>query len=239
MNAQEKQEILIKAKDFFRENVAKNHIKNVKLLNKLSSFNYNPFLMDYNATFMTGNNEAKSIARNLVYARAMVTSINTSFGTHMQTFCSKVLSGFASVVSGIDIEFVDHVDDRRKYCQTKLGPQTINKDDIETIKGHFTQIKRLAHTNSMDLQYGDLVVGVFYGTEDQLSSMYMQLKEDYPVFVGEEFWYRLTGDKDFYRELIQAFGEVAEEAEGKELMEQVISELAEDIQKNYKDKGLL
>ncbi|HSW88574.1 MAG TPA: PmeII family type II restriction endonuclease [Candidatus Saccharimonadales bacterium] len=239
MTEQEKKDILIKARAFFKETVAKNHIKNVKKLNKLSTFKYNPFLMDYNATFLTGNSSPESIARQLVYARAMVTSINTSFGTHMQTFCSKVLSGFASVVSGIDIEFVDHLDNRKKYCQTKLGPQTINNDDIKTVKDHFTSIKRLAQVNSMELQYSDLIVGVFYGTEKQLSSMYKQIQQDYPVYVGKEFWHRLTGDENFYAELIDSFGEVAKEADGKDLLEEVIKELAEDIQKNYLDKGLL
>ncbi len=239
MNDQEKKEILIKAREFFKDTVAKNHIINLKKLNKLSKFNYNPFLMDYNATFLTGNSDSKSIARQLVYARAMVTSINTSFGTHMQKFCSKVLSGFASVVEGIDIEFIDHLDNRKKYCQTKLGPQTINKDDIKTIKDHFTHIKRLAQTNSMDLQYGDLIVGVFYGTEKQLSSMYKQMQQEYPVYVGKEFWQRLTGDENFYSELINAFGEVAKEADGKDLLEKVIGELATDIKENYIDKGLL
>ena len=96
MTEQEKKNILLKARAFFKDTVAKNHVKNVKKLHKLSAFNYNPFLMDYNATFLTGKSDPESIARQLIYARAMVTSINTSFGTHMQAFCSKVLSGFAS-----------------------------------------------------------------------------------------------------------------------------------------------
>ena len=175
MTEQEKKEILLKAQIFFKETVAKNHITNVKKLNKLARFKYNPFLLDYKAAFLTGNNDPISIARQLIYVRTMGHSIDTSFGTHMQKFCSKVLSGFSSVVSGIDIEFIDHIDKRKKYCQTKLGPQTINKDDITTIKDHFIHIKRLAQTNSMELQYGDLVVGVFYGTEKQLSrtTLYM------------------------------------------------------------------
>ena len=65
MNELEKKEILIKAQTFFKDTVAKNHIRNVKKLNKLSTFKYNPFLMDYNATFLTGNSDPKSIARQL------------------------------------------------------------------------------------------------------------------------------------------------------------------------------
>jgi hypothetical protein len=38
-----------------------------------------------------------------------------------------------SVVHGIDIEFIDAIDGRKKYCQLKSGPSTINKDDVVTI----------------------------------------------------------------------------------------------------------
>lgn len=48
-----------------------------------------------------------------------------------------------SVGGGIDIEFVDSFDDRKKYCQLKSGPNTINKDDVITIKNHFQGIKTL------------------------------------------------------------------------------------------------
>jgi hypothetical protein len=157
----------------------------------------------------------------------------------MQRFCSKVLSGFGSVVAGIDIEFIDHLDNRKKYCQTKLGTQTINFDDIDTIHNHFQKVINLARTNALDVRVTDLIVGVFYGTEKQLSSMYNQVKQQYPVYVGAEFWERLTGDKNFYKELIDAFGEVAKEADGKELLEEVTTQLAKDIQENYMNKGLL
>jgi len=239
MTEQEKKEILEKAKIFFREHIGNNHIRNVKKLTKLASFDYNPFLLEYLANFLTGNGDPKSMAKTLIYPRVLGTSINTSFGTHMQRFCSTALSGFGSVVPGIDIEFTDHVDKRKKYCQTKLGTQTINFDDIETIRNHFQKVINLARTNSLDVRVNDLVVGVFYGTKEQLSSMYTNVMKDYTVYVGEEFWYRLTGDEKFYIELIDTFGEVAKDTDGKDLLEEVINELAEDIQKKYMDKGLL
>lgn len=239
MTEQEKKEILRKAKVFFQENIGNNHIRNVKKLNKLASFDYNPFLLNYLANFLTGNGDPKSIAKALIYPRVLGTSINTSFGTHMQRFCSSALSGFGSVVPGIDIEFVDHVDNRKKYCQNKLGTQTINFDDIETIRNHFQKVINLARTNSLDVRVTDLIVGVFYGTKEQLSGMYTNVMKEYSVYVGEEFWHRLTGDKNFYTELIETFGEVAKETDGKDLLEEVINELAIDIKENYLDKGLL
>ena len=32
------------------------------------------------------------------------------------------------------------IDGEKKYCQLKSGPDTINKDDVETIAGHFKSV---------------------------------------------------------------------------------------------------
>src|SRR5699024_6610115 len=117
--------------------IAPSHIANTKKLKKLKDFDLNPFLHKYKASFLTGNDDPESIARALVYPRVLGQSINTTFGNKLQKFCSEVLEGFASTTSGIDIEYIDKLDGRRKYCQIKAGPNTINKDDVETIKGHF------------------------------------------------------------------------------------------------------
>jgi hypothetical protein len=29
-------------------------------------------------------------------------------------------------------------------------------------------------------------------------------KHDYPVIIGKDFWHRLTGDPDFYQDLLEA-----------------------------------
>ncbi|KXG44739.1 hypothetical protein U473_12420 [Tepidibacillus decaturensis] len=121
-------------------------------LNDLSEFNVNPFLLLYNANYLTGNNDAKSVAKSLIYPRVLGTSINTSFGTQFQYFISNTLSGYVSAIQGLDIEFVDQIDSRRKYCQLKAGPNTINKDDVQTIINHFNGVRNLART--IDCQLG-------------------------------------------------------------------------------------
>lgn len=228
---QHKTEIIEKWKNFFRQEIAASHRKNTLKLARLKEFQRNPFLDTYKANFLSGNNSAESQARALVYARALSTSINTTFGVQLQKFCSDILSGYASTTSGIDIEFIDFIDGRRKYCQIKAGPNTINKDDVKTISDHFSGVKNLARTNHLDISFNDLVVGVFYGTERDLSSHYKRIKKEYPVYVGQEFWYRLTGDANFYNELIAAVNEVATEYDGRELLEQVITSLADEISK--------
>lgn len=225
-------EIIEKAKEFFKKEIVPSHITNTKKLTKLKEFNLNPFLDKYKASFLTGNDDPKSIAKALVYPRVLGTSINTTFGNKLQKFCSEVLEGFASTTSGIDIEFIDKVDGRRKYCQIKAGPNTINKDDVETIKGHFSGVKNLARTNNLSIGFNDLIVGLFYGTTKDLSGHYKTLNKEYPVIIGAEFWYRLTGEKDFYQRLTDAIGDVASEYDGTELMEQVIDALSKEIEEN-------
>lgn len=235
MTEREKQEILTKAKQFFKDKIVANHKKNTEKLSSLSAFQPNPFLEKYLAQFVFGKSDCESIAKTLIYPRVMGTSINTTFGTQMQFFCSDVLSGFASTTSGIDIEFDDQLDGRHKYCQIKAGPNTINKDDVTTIKDHFKAIKNLARTNNMrDFNVGtDCVVGIFYGKSDDPSTFYKSIAVDYPIYIGEEFWHRLTGDKAFYRELIDVISDVATEVDGTKILLKAISNLTLELeQKN-------
>lgn len=222
-------EIIVNAKKFFREEIAASHEANTRKLTKLKEFNLNPFLDKYKANFLTGNDSPESIAKALIYPRVLATSINTTFGNKMQKFCSSVLNSFASTTSGIDIEFIDMIDGNRKYCQIKAGPNTINKDDVATINGHFQTIKNLARTNNLNIGLNDLIVGVLYGEKDELSGHYKSIQQSHPVYIGQEFWYRLTGDKDFYSNLSDAMAEVAKEYDSTELLESVINELAKEI----------
>lgn len=232
MTEKERQEILVKAKIFFRDRIAAKHHDNTEKLKDINAFNVNPFLHNYLAKFVFGETTPEALAKALLYPRVMSTSITTTFGTQLQFFCNEVLSSFASTTSGIDIEFVDAIDGRKKYCQTKAGPQTINNDDVQTIKNHFIAIKNIAKTNRMmdfNPMY-DCVVGVFYGTEASLGPAYKKIAKDYPVFVGNDFWHRLTGDEAFYQELIQAFAEVADEIDGRQLMDEVIESLKKQLE---------
>lgn len=234
MTDAERNQILASAKTFFRTKIADSHRRRTEELT-LSKFDINPFLHKYVAQFAFGNSSAESMAKALIYPRVLGTSITTTFGNQLQSFCNEVLTSFASTTSGIDIEFIDALDGRRKYCQVKAGPNTINKDDVTTIKDHFRGVRNLARTNHLTLATTDCIVGVFYGTESSLSNNYKKINEDYPVFVGEEFWHRLTGDENFYYDLIDAFAEVADEMDSSAMLNSVIQRLAEDIAEQNED----
>lgn len=232
MEKVQKQAIIRSGKEYFRSVIIPNHLRNLEKLN-LSSFNFNPFLINYLAAFLCGNTEPESLARALVYPRILGTSLNTSFGQNIQVFISQLqeVVGGASGVDGIDIEFVDALDGRRKYCQCKAGPQTINKDDIATILGHFKYLMNKSRLDRMGLQFDDLVVGVLYGERVNLSANYKAIDAHYPVLCGTEFWERLTADKNFYYQLAKAFGEVVEEdgIDGSALILAKVNEIAQEI----------
>ena len=112
--------------------------------------------------------------------------------------------------------------------QLKSGPNTINKDDVETIAGHFTDVIHLSRTNNLRVTHEDLIVGVIYGKPNDLSNFYKKITKvhHYPVFIGQDFWHRLTGDPDFYDDLLGAIGSVAIEADFSKEFDEVVRTLA-------------
>jgi hypothetical protein len=151
----------------------------------------------------------------------------------IQKLISELFEGFGSTTAGIDIEFTDAIDGRKKYCQLKSGPNTINHDDVITIFGHFQGTINLARTNNLNIAINDMIVGVIYGEETELSSHYKSISNKYPVIVGKEFWHRLTGKEYFYYDLIDAVGEVALEVDGTKVLDSTINSLSKEIEDKF------
>ena len=235
MDNNKRKQIIENAKNFFRNEIVQSHIDGAcKRASTLSEYNINPFLFKYLANFLTGNDDPESIAKALVLPRILGSSINTSFGMKIQNLISTLFEGMGSTTQGIDIEFIDEIDGRKKYCQLKAGPNTINHDDVTTIINHFNGVRALARTNNLNVGINDMIVGVVYGEEAELSSHYKKIGHTYPVIIGKNFWHRLTGKENFYFELIDAIGEVALEVDASKVVEQTIITLAKEIKEKYK-----
>ena len=225
---------MLRAKEWMRSSLVSNHLNNTKKLSKLNKFKVNPFLWPYLANYYKGTTDYRALAEVLILPRALGTSITTSFGSETQRFISTVFTdSYGSVVSGIDIEFIDAVDGRKKYCQLKAGPSNLNKDSVKTVKDHFLAVKNLARTNNLPLQHNDMVLGILYGEPKEMNANIKAVEKEYPVYSGREFWHRFTGDKDFYEDLALAMAEVAEKIDGREVIEETINSLAEDIKQKY------
>lgn len=232
MTEEQKAAIIESGKNYFRTIIIPNHLKQLSRL-RLKDFNINPFLIHYLAAFLCGDTTPTSLAKALIYPRTLGTSINTSFGQNIQTFISSLeeVTGCASGIEGIDIEFIDCIDGRKKYCQLKAGPQTINKDDVATILGHFKYLLNKARLDKLRLQIDDLIVGILYGDKQSISANYKMIDAHYPVICGMEFWEHLTGDTNFYYRLSKAFGDVVEEEDidGSSLILEKVQEIAAEI----------
>ena len=90
-------------------------------------------------------------------------------------------------------------------------------------------MKNLARANGLQVSITDMIVGVFYGIPSELSGHYKEIDKEYPVFMGKEFWQRLTGDDRFYEDLYCAVGEVAQEADCRHILEETIYSLAKSL----------
>lgn len=235
MDERTKQEILEKARSWMRDELIPAHRANTLKLASLKEFTVNPFLWPYLAYYLEGDKSYRTLAKVLVYPRALGSSITTSFGSRAQQLITRLFSDtFGSGIPGIDVEFIDKLDGRRKYCQIKAGPNVINRDDVTTIKNHFKDLKNLAKTNSLtDLRTTDMMFCLLYGEPDEQNAFVKEVEEEYVVVMGQAFWHRFTGDPDFYKDLVKSLEEVAIEVNMKETVEGVIDSLALDIQKEY------
>ncbi len=238
MEAKKKKEILRRFKAWFLDTLVVKHKANTEKLVDLHEFDINPFLLYYLAAYLEGDDRPESLAKVLVLPRVLGTSITTSFGTNIQKFITEVLGEYGaegSIGSGLDIVFTDQIDNRTKYCQLKSGPNSLNRDDVKTVGDHFKRVKNLARTNNLDIGVQDLVFCLIYGAESEKNSFIRELEEDFVVYIGQDFWHRFTGDPDFYRDLINAAGDVAKEINMKQTVDDVITQISAKIEVHLKN----
>ncbi|NOS91719.1 MAG: restriction endonuclease [Cyclobacteriaceae bacterium] len=218
--------------DYFEINIFKKHVKASLAANaKLKSYNINPIVVKYLSRVLEGNYSPEGVAKALFYPRVLGTSINTSFGTRIQKMFVKLGIAKGSMIKGMDIEFIDKIDNREKWCQLKAGPNTINSEDVTPLIKKFTDTINLARTNHAmrGINNNDFIVGVLYGEPDELSMHYRKINEQHPVIIGNEFWHRLTGFPNFYSGLVVELHTSINSIDTKNLITEGCNKLAEEV----------
>lgn len=203
-------QIVIEIVEYFNKNIFENHLQSIlKKHTKLKSYKINPILVKYLSKLLEDNYTPKGVAKALMYPRVLGTSINTSFGAVIQKMFVELGIAEGSMISGMDIDFIDKKDKRKKWCQLKSGPNTINSEDVAPLIAKFNSTINLARTNYSfkNINNTDFVVGVLYGSENELSMHYKKIDKLFPVYIGKEFWYRLTGSQNMYSDLVEALHE--------------------------------
>jgi len=217
--------------DYFEEKIFVTHKSNSLIKNsKLDSYKVNPILVKYLSKILEDDFTPIGIAKALYYPRVLGTSINTSFGTRIQNMFVDLNLAQGSLIQGMDIEFVDKIDGRKKWCQLKSGPNTINSEDVNPLLKKFTTVTNLARTNSMSLNNSDLILGVLYGDETQLSQHYKKIDQQFPVIIGKDFWHRITGFSNFYAKLVANLDQMILNFDTESFFKKGYMALAKDIE---------
>ena len=218
---------------YFEEKIFDNHkINSLKNHSKLKSYKINPILVKYLSKVLEDDFTPIGIAKALYLPRVLGTSINTSFGTRIQSMFVELNLADGSLIKGMDIEFVDKIDNRKKWCQLKSGPNTINSEDVNPLLKKFSTVANLARTNQINLNNSDLILGVLYGTENQLSQHYKKIDEKHPVIIGVEFWHRITGFPDFYNKLVINLDKMILSLDTEQFFKKGYTALAEEIKES-------
>lgn len=228
-------ELLLKITGYFEINIFEKHINaSLKVHSKLKSYNINPIVVKYLSKVLEGNYSPEGVAKALFYPRVLGTSINTSFGTRIQSMFVELGIASGSLIPGMDIEFMDKVDKRKKWCQLKSGPNTINSEDVKPLIKKFTNTIQLARTNKAlkGINNTDFIVGVLYGESSELSMHYKLIDKTHPVITGKDFWHRITGFPNFYTGLVSALHKSINSLDTKDFIMTGCNELADEIKKS-------
>lgn len=226
------QELTTKVVEYIENNIFKRNIElSLKENSKLENYQINPILLRYLSKVLDDKYSPAGVAKALFYPRVLGTSINTSFGTQIQKMFVRLNLAKGSLISGMDIEFIDKVDNRKKWCQLKSGPNTINSEDVTPLIKKFTTTINLARTNSelSNIRNTDFVVGVIYGDSNELSQHYKRIDRTHPVLVGQDFWFRITGYPNFYTQLVNALIESITNIDTEDYINEGCNKLANEI----------
>jgi hypothetical protein len=135
-----------------------------------------------------------------------------------------------SLIKGMDIKFIDKVDGRKKWCQLKSGPNTINSEDVNPLLKKFSNVTNLARTIAISLNNSDLILGVLYGNSSQLSQHYKKIDALFPVIIGKDFWHRITGFSNFYSKLVLNLDDMILTLNTEDFFEKGYKALAKEIE---------
>ncbi|MDQ8144128.1 PmeII family type II restriction endonuclease [Chryseobacterium sp. CFS15] len=233
MEIKTQNDILAEIVEYFKVYIFENHITaSINTHSKLKSYNINPIIVKYLSKVLENNYTAIGVAKALFYPRVLGTSINTSFGARIQNMFVDLKIAEGSLIKGMDIEFIDKIDNRRKWCQLKSEPNTINSEDVKPLIKKFTDTINLARTNKAfkNINNTDFMVGVLYGEVDELSMHYKVIDKTHPVIIGKEFWHRVTGFPDFYDGLVQNLQLLIENIDTQDLINLGVEKLSKEIE---------
>lgn len=189
---------------YVEENIGTFHLKRIKSLDKLKLSQIlkrkNPYLFKakYSLT-------SETIIKGLVDAH-ISSNEETIFGDWLEGLAifinEKVYKGRKSGITGVDLEFDKK--NIRYIVNIKSGPNWGNSSQISKMIEDFKTAKKTLRTSNSKLIVS-AVNGCCYGIDNAPD------KGNYYKYCGQRFWEFISGDPNFYTDIIEPLGHQAKE----------------------------
>ena len=152
---------------------------------------------------------AKNLSTPETFVRAILDAYlssqeETTFGNFLEKLaiyaCALSGGGWKSGIPGMDLE-LDR-DGRRYIVSVKSGPKWGNSEQIKKLRSSFKTAEKALRTSDSKLNVR-AVNGCCYGRDNKPD------KGDYDKLCGQRFWEFITGDAEFYTQVIEPIGHEA------------------------------
>ncbi len=172
-----------------------------KRIQKLSEIDIFPILQRKNPYMFRafGTSDAHAYILDLLGA-TQSSSDETLFGEFFETVALKVSQGKKSASNSIDVEIWDDDNKAVKLIAVKSGPHIFNAQSKKKQNDAFQESMRRLTKVAVDS-----IVGYAYGRKKSSENNKFVFRE----IAGQAFWMEITGDKDFYLELMHHIGRIA------------------------------
>ncbi len=184
---------------YVEDNISVFHQKRLEGLSKLS---LNRILKKKNPYLFKAKNvlTAEQIVRGIVDAH-ISSSEEAIFGDWLEGLAifinGKAYGGRKSGIPNIDLEFDKN--NVRYIVNIKSGPNWGNSSQVKKLEDDFNKAKKTLRTSNSNLVVS-AVNGCCYGKENMID------KGSYLKLCGQIFWEFISGEKDFYLEIIEPLG---------------------------------
>ncbi|MBQ9773753.1 MAG: cytosolic protein [Clostridia bacterium] len=185
--------------DFINNNITDFHNNRLSSLKKLRLADVlkrkNPYLFKAKNIQTSGE-----LVKNIVDAY-LSSQEETLFGEFLEKLaiyvCKETIGGYKSGIEGIDLEF--EKDNVRYIITIKSGPNWGNSGQIAKMKDCFRTAKKILRTQNSNMQIVS-INGCCYGVDNKPD------KGDYFKYCGQRFWQFISGDDEFYLDIIEPLG---------------------------------
>jgi len=176
--------------------------------------------------------KAKNVATADEFVRKLLSAHlssqeETMFGNFLEKLAifvnEKAFGGKKSPAEGLDLDFTR--DGIRYLVSIKSGPNWGNSSQIKKMKDYFSQARRILGQNIF------CVNGCCYGKNKN------ENKGDYIKKCGQSFWEFISGDPEFYKEIIEPLG-IKAKARNEEFQKEyskVINRFSKEFINNFCD----